>query len=117
MPVCHKTWKALWEGTYNEPTLTTSQRSNYALRDQLLALGDELGPGPTAVVTHGANPGLVSHFVKSALLQLAAKFGVALPEAQERLAWGELAMALKVKVIHIAEGELCPWQFEHFTAV
>ena len=27
---------------------------------------------PTAVITHGANPGLVSHFVKQALLNLAA---------------------------------------------
>ncbi|MCF4982361.1 homospermidine synthase [Pseudomonas gessardii] len=92
-----------WVGTYNEPSLSTSQRSNYALRDQLLSLKSELGPGPTAVVTHGANPGLVSHFVKSALLQLAAKLDVSVPDGQEGVAWGELAMALNVKVIHIAE--------------
>lgn len=92
-----------WAGTYNEPSLSTSQRSNYALRDQLLSLRSELGPGPTAVVTHGANPGLVSHFVKSALLQLAAKLDVSVPGGQEGVAWGELAMALNVKVIHIAE--------------
>lgn len=92
-----------WAGAYDDPNLTTSQRSNYALRHQLLALSEELGPGPTAVVTHGANPGLISHFVKAALLQLAAQLDVALPEAHGSLAWGELAMALNVKVIHIAE--------------
>ena len=31
---------------------------------------------PTAVLTHGANPGLVSHFVKQALLNIAADTGV-----------------------------------------
>ncbi len=32
--------------------------------------------GPTAVLTHGANPGLVSHFVKQALLNIARDTGV-----------------------------------------
>jgi homospermidine synthase len=31
--------------------------------------------GPTAVITHGANPGLVSHFVKQALLDIASATG------------------------------------------
>lgn len=92
-----------WEGLYDSPSLTTSQRSNYALRDQLLALAEELGPGPTAVLTHGANPGLVSHFVKAALLELAGKLAVAVPRVDGEPAWNELAMALNVKVIHIAE--------------
>lgn len=30
---------------------------------------------PTAAMTHGANPGLVSHFVKQALLSIAADIG------------------------------------------
>lgn len=92
-----------WEGTYDAPNLSTSQRSNYALRDQLLTLAAELGPGPTAVVAHGANPGLVSHFVKVALLKLADELHVTPPQSPEGVAWGELAMALNVKVIHIAE--------------
>ena len=29
--------------------------------------------GPTAIVDHGANPGLVSHFTKHALLDIAKK--------------------------------------------
>src|SRR5581483_725124 len=60
-----------WPGGYTDPTLSPSARSNYALRESALALrrnaGDAGGdPGPTAVITHGANPGLVSHFVKQA---------------------------------------------------
>lgn len=92
-----------WQGVYDEPSLSTSQRSNYALRSQLLQLATELGPGPTAVLTHGANPGLVSHFVKAALLELAEKLQFAVPGSGDGIAWGELARALKVKVIHIAE--------------
>ncbi len=92
-----------WEGLYDSPSLSTSQRSNYALRDQLLTLRAELGEGPTAVLTHGANPGLVSHFVKAALLELAEKLTVSVPRVDGNVAWNELAMALNVKVIHIAE--------------
>ncbi len=57
-----------WAGGYTDPMLTTSQRSNYALRESALALARPGAADPTAVTTHGANPGLVSHFVKQALL-------------------------------------------------
>ena len=60
-----------WPGGYTDPTLPPSARSNYALRESALALRRRFPSGPTAVVTHGANPGLVSHFVKQALLDLA----------------------------------------------
>lgn len=92
-----------WGNTYNSPSLTASQRSNYALRDQLLTLGAELGPGPTAVVAHGANPGLISHFLKCALSALAEQLSVAVPRHQGGIDWGNLSMKLGVKVIHIAE--------------
>jgi homospermidine synthase len=64
-----------WAGGYTDPTLTPSQRSNYALRESALALAPGFSGGPTAVLTHGANPGLVSHFVKEALLQIARDTG------------------------------------------
>jgi homospermidine synthase len=54
------------------------------------------------VLTHGANPGLVSHFVKQALLNIASDTGVAAsPRTREE--WAALAHKLGVKVIHIAE--------------
>src|SRR5208282_1546838 len=57
-----------WPGGYTNPDLSPSLRSNYALREKAWALRATNPAGPTAVVTHGANPGLVSHFVKVALL-------------------------------------------------
>ena len=60
-----------WAGGYTDPSLSPSQRSNYALRESALVLARSDAADPTAVLTHGANPGLVSHFVKQALLNLA----------------------------------------------
>jgi homospermidine synthase len=69
-------------------------------------------PGATAVVEHGANPGLVSHWTKVALEDIAAamfKQGVAqakhpaLQAALDAGDWAALAMTLGVKVIHISE--------------
>jgi homospermidine synthase len=91
-----------WAGGYTDLSLTPSQRSNYALRESALALMDD-ATATTAVVAHGANPGLVSHFVKQALLNLAADTGLEVVVPATRAGWGELAMILGVKVIHIAE--------------
>ena len=90
-----------WEGGYTDPSLTPSQRSNYALRESALAL--KAGAGPTAVTTHGANPGLVSHFVKQALLDIARDTGHATAVPSTRQGWARLARDLGIKVIHIAE--------------
>jgi homospermidine synthase len=90
-----------WAGGYTDPSLSPSQRSNYALRESALALAG--GEGPTAVLTHGANPGLVSHFVKQALLNLARDTNLPTSVPTTRQAWAALAQKLGVKVIHIAE--------------
>ncbi len=91
-----------WPGGYTDPSLPMGARTNYALREKALALRAE-GGGPTAVITHGANPGLVSHFVKQALLNVAGDTGVDHDEPDTREAWAALAARLGVKVIHIAE--------------
>jgi homospermidine synthase len=90
-----------WAGGYTDLSLTPSQRSNYALRESALALAG--GEGPTAVLTHGANPGLVSHFVKQALLNIARDTDVDTAVPVGRAGWAALAQGLGVKVIHIAE--------------
>ena len=70
-------------------------------------------PGPTAVVEHGANPGLISHFTKQGLIDIARRM-IADGKARgrkavelRRLIAGEkfnlLAMKLGVKVIHVSE--------------
>ncbi len=92
-----------WAGGYTDPTLSPSLRSNYALRETALAKRAELAGGPTAVITHGANPGLVSHFVKQALLNIAADTGVETAIPTDRDGWGRLAQRLGIKTIHVAE--------------
>jgi len=70
-------------------------------------------PGPTAVVEHGANPGLISHFTKQGLLDIGKRMirdrkveGQAADEIVKLMAeqnFHHLAMKLGVKVIHCSE--------------
>ena len=93
-----------WPGGYTDPNLSPSQRSNYALRETALDARRRLGAdGPTAVITHGANPGLVSHFIKQALLDIARDTGAGTEIPTDRAGWAALAHKLGVKVIHVAE--------------
>src|SRR5207248_4869499 len=92
-----------WPGGYTDPNLPPAARSNYALRESALALRHRAPSGPTAVLTHGANPGLVSHFVKQALLDIAREAEPSVQPPADRAGWGMLAEQLGVKVIHIAE--------------
>ncbi|HXZ59757.1 MAG TPA: saccharopine dehydrogenase C-terminal domain-containing protein [Steroidobacteraceae bacterium] len=92
-----------WPGGYTDPTVPVSRRTNYALREEALALRQGNERAPTAVLTHGANPGLVSHFVKQALLNIAQDTQLEAGKPATRAEWGELARRLGVKVIHIAE--------------
>jgi len=92
-----------WPGFYMDPRLTLSQRSNYALRAEVLDQRQALGEGPTAISCCGANPGMVSWFVKQALLDVARDIGLKAPEPQSREQWARLARDVGVKGIHIAE--------------
>ena len=95
-----------WAGGYTDPSLTPSQRSNYAMREEVIALREMTHGGPTSVTAHGANPGLVSHFVKQALLDIARDTGAPIahpPPASDRAAWAEIAERLGIRAIHIAE--------------
>src|SRR5947207_2584501 len=95
-----------WPGGYTDPNLPPAARSNYALRESALALRPKQpsgNPGPTAVLTHGANPGLVSHFVRQALLDVARDVEPGASPPADRAGWGQLAQRLGVRAIHIAE--------------
>ncbi len=92
-----------WPGGYTDPTVPAARRTNYALREEALALRPGNARAPTAVLTHGANPGLVSHFVKQALLNLAADLSIDAGDPRSRADWGDLARRTGVKVVHIAE--------------
>ena len=92
-----------WAGGYTDPNSSVETRSNYHMRLQALRLRGTAADAPTAVLTHGANPGLVSHLVKQALVNIAADKGVNAGVPASRAAWAELARTLGIKVMHIAE--------------
>ncbi len=88
-----------WAGGYVDAGIPLAQRTNYALREEVRTIR---GDGPTAVVAHGANPGMVSHLFKSALVCLASDMGhTVAPTTRE--GWANLAMQMGVKGMHIAE--------------
>ena len=92
-----------WPGVYSDAALPLAARTNYALREAALALRRP-GAQPTALITHGANPGLVSHLLKRALLDVAAATdGRACTPPATRVEWARLAARLGVRAIHIAE--------------
>lgn len=92
-----------WKGFYFDTSKGPSERSNYALRERVLDARRRAPGGPTAVSCCGANPGMVSWFVKQALVDLARDTGFVAPEPATREDWGRLARDLGVKGIHIAE--------------
>ena len=64
-----------WPGASTSTTTTNAARTNYALRRRPRRAARNPG-GTTAVSCCGANPGMVSWFVKQALVDLAADIGV-----------------------------------------
>ena len=80
------------------------------IRRMIAGWGDN--KGATAVLEHGANPGLVSHWARQALTEIAARMlhdglaGASAPALEAALAdrsYSQLAMLTGTKVIHIAE--------------
>lgn len=103
----------LWDPYTDAEDLHPTERTLYSrhmnLRNMLSTWEEK---GPTAVLDHGANPGLVSHFTKAALEDIANKFITENPEdsrvgaLKEHLntkSYNLLAQLTGVKVIHISE--------------
>lgn len=92
-----------WAGRYIDTSASLSQRTNYTLREEVLAFRLDKRAGPTAIVTQGANPGLASMFVKQALLNIAVDNGLDSPKPACYEDWAALSQRLGIKTIHIAE--------------
>ncbi|RUM97496.1 homospermidine synthase [Pseudaminobacter arsenicus] len=94
-----------WLGFYFDESADNAARTNYALRETLRAEIARSPGGTTAVSTCGANPGMVSWFVKQALVNLAGDLGrdISVPATSDREGWARLMQDLGVKGIHIAE--------------
>lgn len=84
-----------WAGGYSD-TETDYQGTNHYLREQAIEL-KSTGKA-TAVIAHGANPGLVSYFVKAGLKDLAERRGLTVSDD-----YAAMADDLDVRVIQIAE--------------
>lgn len=102
-----------WHPVADMHSKSSIEKSLYARYQKLLPLAAAWPQATTVVVDHGANPGLVSHFVKQGLLDIGVKAlrENRMPPAQarrlERLMeekkFAELARKLGVKVIHCSE--------------
>jgi len=102
----------LWDpySTGNHPTEKTLYFRHMAIRRMASKWKTK---GPTAVLEHGANPGLISHFTKQGLLDIAAasladkkfkaKDAELVAEYAKTQQFNRLAQKLGVKVIHVSE--------------
>jgi homospermidine synthase len=94
-----------WLGFYFDDKADNASRTNYALRETVREEIRKNPGGTTAVSCCGANPGMVSWFVKQALVNLASDIELAFnePAATDREGWAKLMKKVGVKGIHIAE--------------
>ena len=94
-----------WPGFYFDDKADNASRTNYALRETVVEEKAKNPGGTTAVSCCGANPGMVSWFVKQALVNLARDLGIEFtePAQHDREGWAKLMKKVGVKGIHIAE--------------
>ena len=94
-----------WLGFYWDDKADNAARTNYALRETVRTEKRRNPGGTTAVSCSGANPGMVSWFVKQALVNIAndTKLKFAEPGPDDREGWAKLMKKLGVKGVHIAE--------------
>ena len=103
----------VWDPYAGAEKQTPQDRTLYVRHQRLKEMADSWAtPGPTAVVEHGANPGLVSHWTKVALIDIATALlqediGAGRRRALEAALAADdfpaLAMETGTKVIHISE--------------
>ncbi|MBU3911799.1 MAG: saccharopine dehydrogenase NADP-binding domain-containing protein [Candidatus Omnitrophica bacterium] len=104
-------WNPYKDSERNDPTKYTLYARHMEIRNKLAEWGDN-DKASTAIVDHGANPGLVSHFTKHSLIGIAEKILKEKPkdprkkqleQALEDKNFPKLAQLEGVKVIHISE--------------
>jgi homospermidine synthase len=102
-----------WDPYAGLETKTAYEKSLYARQMEILDLMKKWNVGTSAVVDHGANPGLISHFTKQGLIDIAEKLisdkkvsGSDVDELQQHIKdrnFAKLGQKLQVKVIHVSE--------------
>lgn len=103
-------WNPYQDDERSDPRKYTLYTRQMELRKMVERWGSN--DGPTAIVDHGANPGLVSHFTKHALREISQKVlttkpndprAAALASALEKSDFRSMAQLTNVQVVHISE--------------
>ncbi len=100
-----------WDPDAEKFTASPYEKTLYFRQMKLHELTKDWHDGPTCVVDHGANPGLISHFARQGLCDIARRMitdDIAPdPKKMENLIreqnFAELAMETGIKVIHCSE--------------
>lgn len=104
-------WNPYKDAERNDPTRYTLYSRHMEIRRSLDSWPDN-DKATTAIVDHGANPGLVSHFTKYALIEIAEKILKEKPNDPRKKelekyikekGFAKLAQITGVKIIHISE--------------
>ncbi|MBU0759974.1 MAG: saccharopine dehydrogenase NADP-binding domain-containing protein [Candidatus Omnitrophica bacterium] len=107
-------WNPYKDDERNDPAKYTLYTRHMEIRRKLAEWGNN-DKASTAIVDHGANPGLVSHFTKHSLIGIAEKILKEKPkdprkkqleEALRNTNFPRLAQLEGVKVIHISERDM-----------
>jgi homospermidine synthase len=103
----------VWDSKGEIESKDPVEKSLYCRQMRLRDLTKGWDDGVSAVIDHGANPGLISHFVKQGLVDISERLindGKVSNEEATRLKalvdahnYADLAMALNIKVIHCSE--------------
>ena len=92
-----------WEHHPDETIPDLSERTLFHTHNVMRKALSKYPGCATLCVTHGANPGYVTHLTKRALLKLAAKRGKKVTTPTDKEGWAQLMKSLGVKTVHIAE--------------
>lgn len=94
-----------WSDTIGNAAVPMADRTEYMTHERAREVVRERWKpgGPTCIVTHGANPGIVNHFAKAAMIDLARHAGRDPGAPSTGTEWAALARDLGIKVIHVSE--------------
>lgn len=93
-----------WKDHPDETIPNLSDRTLYTTHQKIRRLTSKYKDrAATALVTNGANPGLVSQFTKAALIDIADSMNLNYTEPTSREEWARLMFQTGTKVIHVSE--------------
>jgi len=94
-----------WEDQIGNAAVPMADRTEYMTHERARDMVRERWTpgGPTSIVTHGANPGIVNHFAKAAMIDMARHIGHDPGTPQTGEDWARLSRDLGIRVIHVSE--------------